>query len=249
MESGSDSGSEAPSSILLLMVNEEGNNETVHHFSSSESDSSEPESESSPSSTSDSGDRPFNEEDTYDCEEETGRATSYVEKQAGVGWDGSVIRDSGAFILATQTQKKTKFGSWETATTSCPNPTASLVRWRQRIGLLAQLPWEDCSSGTSTMLGNSWPSCRSQSDCGRISRSSWSTKSIRTMHTLAWALDLFHFTCSTSTCWVIALLFVSFQKQSWMWTSYRDLESRLVIFRPPRPHATHFDACEKNPEL
>ena len=32
MESGSDSGSEAPSSILLQMVNEEGNNETVHQF-------------------------------------------------------------------------------------------------------------------------------------------------------------------------------------------------------------------------
>ena len=73
------------------------------NFFSSESDSSESESESS--STSDSGDRPFNEEDTYDCEEETGRATSYVEKQVGVGWDGSVIRDSGAFILATQTQE------------------------------------------------------------------------------------------------------------------------------------------------
>lgn len=152
MESGSDSGSEAPSSILLQMVNEEGKNETVHQFFSSESDSSESESESS--STSDSGDRPFNEEDTYDCEEETGRATSYVEKQVGVGWDGSVIRDSGALFLQPKL-KKTTFGSWETATTSCPNPTASLVRWRQRIGLLAQLPWEDCSSSTSTMLGNS----------------------------------------------------------------------------------------------
>ena len=85
MESGSDSGSEAPSSILLRVVNEEGNNETVHTFSSSESDSSESESESS--STSD--DRPFSEEDMYDCEEETGRATSYVEKQVGVRWDGS----------------------------------------------------------------------------------------------------------------------------------------------------------------
>ena len=102
MESGSDSGSEAPSSILLQMVNEEGNNETVHQFfllnliHQNRNQSRRVQVIQV---------RPFNEEDTYDCEEETGRATSYVEKQVGVGWDGSVIRDSGAFILATQTQK------------------------------------------------------------------------------------------------------------------------------------------------
>ena len=68
-----------------------------------------------------------------------------------MGWDGSVIRDSGAFILATQTQKKQHLGAGRPPPHHVPIPLLAwsgggkeLAFWPNYLGRIVQVAQVQC---------------------------------------------------------------------------------------------------------